>query len=80
MIQEDYSPAWALDYSLLNYRIFCGFLNQALGFDGMLFWRANYYEEANPWVDLSNGYEGNSLADGLLVYPEGAAATRRQYA
>lgn len=70
MVQDNYSPTWALDYSLINYRILPGFLNQAMGFTGTLYWRANWFQNLeNPWVSLTDGYQIAALGEGILVYP-----------
>ena len=65
--QDDYSPKWLLNYDPINYRIQPGFLNQALGLTGLLYWSVDEWT-SDPWNDV-NTYEGAYPGEGMLVYP-----------
>lgn len=68
-VQDEYSPKWQLDYDLINYRIHGGFLNQAVGLTGLLYWRVDNWKE-DPWKCIywmCDDLDFN--ADGILIYP-----------
>ncbi len=65
--QDDYSPKWLLDFVPINYRIQPGFINQALGLTGILYWKADLWT-ADPWNDV-NGYSASYPGEGMLLYP-----------
>ena len=66
--QDKYSPKWLLDMAPLQYRIF-GFLNQILGFSGMLYWACDDWSE-DPWNDVELAKWGTTKpGEGMLVYP-----------
>lgn len=69
MSQDPYSPKLLLDYPLINFRIQPGFLNDAVGLGGFLYWCVDHWS-SDPWnnVDLQlNGF--HYPGEGLLVYP-----------
>jgi hypothetical protein len=68
---EGYSPKWAIYYAPMNYRIPHGFINQSLGFTGMLYWQADFWSD-NAWqnVEAFIGEDGRRYpGEGMLVYP-----------
>ncbi len=67
LVQDDYSPKWLLDYAPLNYRLQAGFLSQALGLRGLLYWSVDNWT-SDPWTNV-NSYEGGYPGEGILVYP-----------
>lgn len=72
LVQDSYSPKWLIDFSPMNYRILPGFLSQALGLSGVLYWRVDLWTHA-PWTDVYGfGIESNSYpGEGMLIYPVG---------
>jgi hypothetical protein len=38
LVQDHYSPWWEIDFPPVNYRVMQGFINQSLGFTGLLSW------------------------------------------
>ncbi len=66
VVQDAYSPKWELDFAPINYRVQTGFINQSLGFTGLLYWRVDNWSR-DPWHDVYAypAYPG----EGLLVYP-----------
>lgn len=80
--QDGYSPKWLLDFQPVNYRVLQGFLNQSMGFTGILFWAVDYWKTGaprgdswkDPWTDIHSECDGmNFEGEGLLVYPGGDA-------
>ena len=74
LVQDSYSPKWAIDFDPINYRIQGGFLNQALGVKGLLYWAVNSWvlkDHADPWNAVQNLGPGSSFppGEGMLVYP-----------
>jgi hypothetical protein len=67
LIQDDYSPKWLLDFPPINFRIQPGFLSQAMGLSGLLYWRADRWS-VDPWTD-PNGYSEIYPGEGQLLYP-----------
>lgn len=65
--QDDYSPKWLVNHSPLNFRVMPGFINQSLGFTGLLYWRVDNWGP-DPW-HTAGLYEGRYPGDGMLVYP-----------
>ena len=69
LVQDNYSPKWLIDFAPINYRIPHGFINQSLGFTGVLYWAADYWD-TDPWLKASYLHEGeNYPGEGQLVYP-----------
>lgn len=70
LAQESYSPKWAIDYAPANYRIQPGFLNQSLGYKGLLYWSVDQWT-ADPFRDVTSYSEGSYAfpGEGMLVYP-----------
>lgn len=67
--QDDYSPKWLFDYSLLEHRILPGFMNYSMDIDGYLYWRVDWFTK-NPWEDPYATVDGLLLqGDGCLMYP-----------
>jgi hypothetical protein len=67
LMQDDYSPKWAIDFSPINYRIQPGFINQSLGMTGVLYWRADLWS-TDPWNNVE-AYAPWYPGEGMLVYP-----------
>ncbi|MDN5856306.1 MAG: DUF4091 domain-containing protein [Actinomycetia bacterium] len=65
--QDNYSPKWLIDFSPTNFRILPGFLNQAMGVTGTLYWRVDNWH-GEPW-ETAVMYDGTYPGDGMLVYP-----------
>ena len=64
------SPTWLIDFAPINHRILPGFINQALGLTGVLYWGVDYRGNRDPWQD--QGYPDGGLryqGEGLLLYP-----------
>ena len=53
LVQDDHTPTWSLDASLMDYRMPGGFINQNFGMDGTLNWRMTYdaskFNTAENW-------------------------------
>jgi hypothetical protein len=71
MVQDNYSPKWQLEYDPINFRILPGFMNQAMGFTGTLYWNvASYQDGQDPWVKQEWLHsEKYYNCDGVFVYP-----------
>lgn len=74
LVQDEYSPKWAIDFDPINYRILGGFLNQSQGLQGLLYWAVNSWvlEARNdPWNRILNLGPNRSFppGEGMLVYP-----------
>ncbi len=71
LVQDEYSPKWQLDYSLIGYRIQPGFINYSLDFDGFLYWLVdNWNVLEDPWTSLGESSLGMLYnGDGNLFYP-----------
>lgn len=68
LLQDGSKPIWLLDYAPVNYRIMPGFLNQAIGMTGTLYWTANHWSE-EPWrIPWAEPY-AKMPGEGMLVYP-----------
>ena len=77
--QDGYSPKWLADFEPINYRTLQGFLNQSMGFTGVLYWGVDQWRAGNPhtcevmkdtWVDIAYFCDGDDFAgEGVLVYP-----------
>lgn len=64
------APTWLVDFAPINHRILPGYINQALGLTGVLYWAADFSGNRDPWQDL--GYPDGGLryqGEGLLLYP-----------
>jgi hypothetical protein len=74
LVQDPYSPKWELDFAPVNYRILPGFLNQAEGVTGILYWAVDYWQP-DPWhnVDYDDSGPDGYPGEGHLVYPGGPA-------
>jgi Domain of unknown function (DUF4091) len=70
MALDHYSPKWLIDYPLIDYRVHAGFINASLGMTGLLYWRVDDWQMANPWDhpnhQIQNGFYPG---DGMLFYP-----------
>jgi len=77
LVQDDHSPQWEIDFPPIHYRVMQGFINQSLGFTGLLYWAVDYWTK-NPWSDVdtyptdADHYPG----EGMLVYPGGDAGVQ----
>jgi hypothetical protein len=73
LVQDDFSPKWALDFAPIHYRILGGFLNQSHGLRGLLYWSVNAWGQSphNAWYRAPNlGPDGTyPPGEGMLVYP-----------
>ena len=71
LVQDEYSPKWQLDYSLIGFRIQPGFINYSLDFDGFLYWLVdNWNVLDDPWTCLGESSLGALYnGDGNLFYP-----------
>jgi hypothetical protein len=71
LVQDAYSPKWELDFTSIDFRIQPGFLNQALGLSGVLYWKVDAFD-GDPWssVDNTGKYSsGNYPGEAVLIYP-----------
>jgi Domain of unknown function (DUF4091) len=74
LVQDAYSPKWAIDFAPINYRILGGFLNQVQGLTGLLYWTVNSWTvnpTSDPWDNVSYIENGKPTppGEGWLVYP-----------
>lgn len=73
LVEDSYSPKWAIDFDPINYRILGGFLNQRFGLRGLLYWCVNSWVQApnDPWNRVQNLGPDHSYppGEGMLVYP-----------
>lgn len=70
MALDNYSPKWLIDYPLIDYRIHAGFINASLGMTGLLYWRVDDWQMANPWDNPNNQIQNAFYpGDGMLFYP-----------
>ncbi len=70
LVQDDYSPKFLLDYSLLEHRIHPGFINYSIKAEGFLFWLIDGYAKLeDPWTRLNVDAEEVWNGDGKLFYP-----------
>nr|WP_255426750.1 DUF4091 domain-containing protein [Pseudonocardia sp. C8] len=67
LVQDGYSPKWLIDFPPVHLRVQPGFLNQALGLTGLLYWRADNWVQ-DVWTDVHT-YAGGYPGEGVLVYP-----------
>lgn len=65
--QDSYSPKWLIGADPLAFRAMPGFLNQGLGYTGLLYWRVDNWGD-DPW-HTAVMYDGRYPGDGMLVYP-----------
>lgn len=70
LVQDGDSPKWEIDFAPINYRIMQGFINQSMGFTGLLYWRVDYWGK-DPWTDPDYHVDDNPHypGEGQLVYP-----------
>ena len=69
MNQDSYSPKWEIDFPPINYAIQPGFINQAVGMKGLLYWKVDGWT-SDPWHNVDT-YQGAYPGEGMLVYPGG---------
>lgn len=73
LVQDEYSPKWAIDFDPINYRILGGFLNQSFGLRGLLYWSVNSWAEVthDPWMSIANAGPHHAFppGEGMLAYP-----------
>jgi hypothetical protein len=70
MALDNHSPKWLIDYPLIGHRIHTGFINASLGMKGVLYWRVDDWQMANPWDNPNNQIKnGFYPGDGMLFYP-----------
>jgi hypothetical protein len=69
-VQDDHSPWWEIDFPPANYRVMQGFINQSLGFTGLLYWVVDLWT-AKPWEDVDTYHQPDAHypGEGMLVYP-----------
>jgi hypothetical protein len=74
LVQDTHSPWWEMDFPPVNYRIMQGFINQSLGFTGLLYWAVDRWTE-RPWEDVDTYIvskdDSHYPGEGMLVYPGG---------
>ncbi len=73
LIQDNYSPKWLMDFSVLCYRLQPGFINYSLKAEGFLYWLIDGYAKLeDPWGDITvkpDKYGDTWVRDGMLFYP-----------
>jgi hypothetical protein len=79
LVQDTHSPWWEMDFPPVNYRIMQGFINQSLGFTGLLYWAVDHWTQKR-WEDVDTYAEpkenGHYPGEGMLVYPGDAAGVQ----
>jgi hypothetical protein len=77
LVQDDHSPWWEIDFPPMNFRIMPGFINQSLGFTGLLYWAVDYWT-AKPWEDVDSYPQPDAHypGEGVLVYPGDAVGVQ----
>jgi hypothetical protein len=79
LVQDTHSPWWEMDFPPVNYRVMQGFINQSLGFTGLLYWAVDHWTK-KPWEDLDTYTVPKENAhypgEGMLVYPGEAAGVQ----
>ncbi|HZP84420.1 MAG TPA: glycoside hydrolase domain-containing protein [Chthonomonadaceae bacterium] len=70
LVQDADSPKWEIDFAPIHYRIMQGFINQSMGFTGLLYWTVDHWNR-DPWTDPDYHESGASHfpGEGQLVYP-----------
>jgi hypothetical protein len=70
LVQDNHSPWWEVDFPPVNYRVMQGFINQSLGFTGLLYWVVDLWT-ADPWEDVDTYPQPDAHypGEGMLVYP-----------
>jgi len=74
------TPAWMVDYPPINERIQAGFLNWTQGATGILYWRADGWNNGNTigsWNNVDTTACGGMgrPGDGIFLYPPGPIAS-----
>ncbi|MBA2481113.1 MAG: DUF4091 domain-containing protein [Planctomycetes bacterium] len=72
LAQDGYSPKWLIDYAPMNFRIQPGFANQTAGITGLLYWKVDGWNAADPWNQVNNVgvySSANFPGEGQLFYP-----------
>ncbi|HYE06799.1 MAG TPA: glycoside hydrolase domain-containing protein [Planctomycetota bacterium] len=72
LAQDGFSPKWLIDHRPLEFRLQPGFLNLVHGCTGLLYWRVDRWNDADPWNQVNNAGDFSSAnfpGDGHLVYP-----------
>ena len=67
MNQDSYSPKWEIDFPPIDFAVQGGFINQALGMTGLLYWKVDGWT-SDPWHNVDT-YQGAYPGEGMLVYP-----------
>lgn len=69
MIEDGFSPKWALDYPSINYRIQPGFLSQQMQLTGLLYWSVDKFSSSS-WEDVEAFRIGGYFfpGEGVLLY------------
>ena len=66
------APVWQIDFKPINYRIPPGFINQSLGFTGLLYWRVDLWTD-DPWNNVDTASDPTESkhypGEGMLIYP-----------
>jgi len=79
LVQDNHSPWWEIDFPPVNYRVMQGFINQSLGFTGLLYWAVDRWTQ-KPWEDVDTYPQPNENAhypgEGMLVYPGDAVGVQ----
>ncbi|MGI8959914.1 MAG: glycoside hydrolase domain-containing protein [Bryobacteraceae bacterium] len=79
LVQDTHSPWWEMDFPPVNYRVMQGFINQSLGFTGLLYWAVDHWTN-KPWEDVDTYTQpkenGHYPGEGMLVYPGDAAGVQ----
>jgi hypothetical protein len=83
LVQDSYSPKWAIDFTPIDFRIQPGFISQSLGLTGVLYWKVDNWTD-DPWNEIAPDVSAAlSPGDGMLMYPnkqvgtQGAVASMR---
>jgi PKD repeat protein len=68
LLQDQDSPKWLMDFSLLNFRVH-GFMMRVMGYTGALYWACDDWT-ADPWNDVELAkWGGYKPGEGMILYP-----------
>lgn len=68
--QDDYGPKWQIDFAPINYRAMQGFINQSMGFKGVLYWALDRWQTKDVYNGVDDFFDGSYYPGNTTVaYP-----------